>query len=86
MISVIVERPELVPEDVVEASNAFVDIAAELLETRIGATFGEVTIAIVTDGTIVQLHDRYFGDPTPTDVITFPSDASPQLLRWHAIR
>lgn len=41
--------------------------AAELvLEGR------DVVVALVDDRTIARLHERFLGDPTPTDVLSFP--------------
>lgn len=31
-------------------------------------------VRLIGDAEIVELHDRFFGDPSPTDVITFPAD------------
>ncbi|MGB0373145.1 MAG: rRNA maturation RNase YbeY [Opitutales bacterium] len=36
---------------------------------------GDLSIAIVDEATICQLHDDFLDDPTPTDVITFPGDS-----------
>jgi len=38
-------------------------------------TEGELSIAFVSDAEIAQVHADFMGDPSPTDVITFPSDA-----------
>ncbi|MDQ8196698.1 rRNA maturation RNase YbeY [Pelagicoccus enzymogenes] len=35
---------------------------------------GELSIAFVEKDYIAQLHDQFMGDPSPTDVITFPPD------------
>ena len=35
---------------------------------------GALSIAFLDDATLCQLHQQYFDDPTPTDVITFPAD------------
>ncbi len=35
---------------------------------------GELSIAFVDRDYIAQLHDQFMGDPSPTDVITFPPD------------
>ncbi len=32
----------------------------------------DVVVALVDDRTIAKLHGRYLGDPTPTDVLSFP--------------
>lgn len=33
----------------------------------------EMTLRLCDDQTIAELHEQYFDDPTPTDIITFPS-------------
>ncbi len=38
------------------------------------APTGELSIAFVEKEYIAQLHDQFMGDPSPTDVITFPAD------------
>ncbi|MDQ8188246.1 rRNA maturation RNase YbeY [Pelagicoccus sp. SDUM812002] len=38
------------------------------------APLGELSIAFVEKDYIAQLHDQFMGDPSPTDVITFPAD------------
>ncbi len=35
---------------------------------------GELSLAFVDKEEIARLHDDFMGDPTPTDVITFPGD------------
>ena len=35
---------------------------------------GELSVAFVTDEQIAQIHNDHIGDPTPTDVITFPAN------------
>jgi probable rRNA maturation factor len=35
---------------------------------------GELSIALVDDAAIARIHDEFMGDPSPTDVITFPAD------------
>lgn len=35
---------------------------------------GELSIAFVDDTTIAGIHGDFMGDPSPTDVITFPSE------------
>ncbi len=36
-----------------------------------GIETAEISIAIVDDATMAQLHGQYLGDPTPTDVLSF---------------
>lgn len=35
---------------------------------------GELSVAFVADTTIARIHADFMGDPSPTDVITFPAD------------
>ncbi len=35
---------------------------------------GGLAVIFVDDATISELHRKFMGDPTPTDVITFPAD------------
>lgn len=37
---------------------------------------GELSIAFVDDATIGRIHEDFMGDPSPTDVITFPADSA----------
>lgn len=37
---------------------------------------GELSIVFVDDATIARIHDEFMDDPSPTDVITFPADAT----------
>lgn len=48
------------------------DEAAERFDG--GCPRGELSLAIVTDKTIAELHEAFLSDPTPTDVITFEGD------------
>ena len=36
---------------------------------------GELSVVFVSDATIGQIHDDFMGDPSATDVITFPANA-----------
>jgi len=38
---------------------------------------GELSVVFVSDETIGQIHNDFMGDPSPTDVITFP--ANPEM-------
>ncbi|MDR2030170.1 MAG: rRNA maturation RNase YbeY [Puniceicoccales bacterium] len=35
---------------------------------------GELSIALLDDGTMAAMHGKFLSDPTPTDVITFPGN------------
>jgi probable rRNA maturation factor len=37
-------------------------------------TNGELSIVFVSDAVIAQIHNDFMGDPSPTDVITFPAN------------
>ncbi len=37
-------------------------------------TQGELSVVFVSDATIGQIHDDFMGDPSATDVITFPAN------------
>lgn len=43
-----------------------------------GRTGEGLELVFVDDVTISELHQRFMGDPTPTDVITFPSGDEPR--------
>lgn len=36
------------------------------------ATLAEVEVALINDESIARVHGEFLGDPSPTDVITFP--------------
>jgi probable rRNA maturation factor len=40
-----------------------------------GATDVELSVSLVTEDEIADLHERYMGEPGPTDVLSFPLDA-----------
>jgi len=40
---------------------------------------GELSVVFVDDAEIARVHGDFMDDPTPTDVITFPPDASMQF-------
>ena len=49
------------------------DVVASIGSIIFGEGAYDVTVMLVTDAEIGALHDRWFNDPAPTDVITFPS-------------
>ena len=42
------------------------------LGDELGAAEREMTLVLVDDAAIAQLHERYLGEPGPTDVLSFP--------------
>ena len=57
------DRPERLAE-LLEFAGTF--------EPSIGKRSLQMTLRLCDDATIADLHGRFFRDPTPTDVITFP--------------
>ena len=49
-------------------------LAQDVLTSQ-GIQFGELTVMFVDEQTIADLHDVHMGDPSPTDVLSFPLDA-----------
>lgn len=44
-----------------------------------GRPFSSISVAIVDDAAIASLHERYLGDPSPTDVLTFDLRDDPEV-------
>jgi probable rRNA maturation factor len=45
----------------------------------------EISIAVVDDPTIAQVHEEFLGDDSPTDVISFVLDSSPGYLEGEVV-
>jgi probable rRNA maturation factor len=45
----------------------------------------EISVAVVDDALMAELHGRYLDDPTPTDVLSFPLEQSPGRLEGEII-
>ncbi len=45
----------------------------------------KIGVAVVDDATIAQLHQRYLGDPDPTDVLSFVLEQSPKYLEGEIV-
>ncbi|MGF1452448.1 MAG: rRNA maturation RNase YbeY [Opitutales bacterium] len=43
-------------------------------QTDFPVAAGELSIVLMDEAPHCELHQRFFGDPSPTDVITFPGD------------
>ncbi len=77
MLEVLCEPDDLVPlSDLLQIRNEL-DAIARLIERDEKRSLGQVTVLLVSIARISELHDQYFDDPTPTDVITFPADNDP---------
>jgi len=40
---------------------------------------GDISLALMTDGELAEIHAKFLDDPTPTDVITFPGTDDGEL-------
>lgn len=48
-------------------------------------TEAKISIAIVDDATIAELHERFLDDPSPTDVLSFVLEQSPGTLEGEVV-
>jgi len=55
---------------------ALADLAVRTLLAE-GIGNAELSVSFVTDGEMADLHERYLGEPGPTDVLSFPQDPEP---------
>lgn len=69
-IDLCLDHPTLVLP--VDATLAAIRIAVDALQEHFPD--GELSIAILSDSKVAELHGNYLDDPSTTDVITFPSD------------
>jgi probable rRNA maturation factor len=51
------------------------DLARRTLRAE-GVTDAELSVSLVPEQEIALLHERYLGEPGPTDVLSFPQDES----------
>ena len=45
----------------------------------------KISVAVVDDPTIAELHQRYLDDPSPTDVLSFVLERSPKYLEGEIV-
>ncbi|MBX6169155.1 MAG: rRNA maturation RNAse YbeY, partial [Thermobispora bispora] len=66
---------ELANESGVEIDeSALVDLAEHVLH-RMGINpLAELSILVVDEAAMAELHERWMGEPGPTDVLAFPMD------------
>jgi probable rRNA maturation factor len=50
-----------------------------------GITTAQISVAIVDDPTIAQLHEEFLNDPDPTDVLSFLLESSPDSLEGEVV-
>lgn len=76
MIEVICEPVEHISKDELNEIASRLSSIASLIELDEECRLGHITVALVTEDRICELHKMFFDDPTPTDVITFPENAN----------
>ncbi len=59
--------------------------AVRLSLQQAGRNEAEVSLAIVNDAIIAELHGQYLDDPTPTDVLSFTLESGPDRLEGEVI-
>ncbi len=45
----------------------------------------KINVAVVDDRTIAELHQRYLDDPTPTDVLSFLLEQTPEYIEGEIV-
>jgi probable rRNA maturation factor len=60
-------------QEVAVDAGALMDLATETLRAE-GAGDVELSVSLVTEDEMADLHQRYLGEPGPTDVLSFPMD------------
>ena len=50
-----------------------------------GVARAQVSVAVLDDAAIAELHARYLDDPEPTDVLSFPLEQSASLLEGEVV-
>ncbi len=71
-IEVVCEPADLLSADSRDNLERTLDRVAAVIEFEENCRFGDIVVLIVDSARICALHDQYFADPSPTDVITFP--------------
>ena len=69
-------RPRILVDDRQDAALPIEALVALASETLLGEGVGhaELSLSFVTEEEIAGLHERYMGEPGPTDVLSFPLD------------
>lgn len=65
-------------QDLPVATDPLIHLATATLEAE-GASTAELSVSLVGADEMADLHQRYLGEPGPTDVLSFPQDeAAPE--------
>lgn len=67
--------PDVTLDEDLTAISSRVRAVAQVIEDAESVIFGEVSVLVVSVERICELHARFFDDPSPTDVITFPDES-----------
>ncbi len=59
--------------------------AIRLVLSEAGFETGEISVAVVDDAEMRRLHARYFGDDSPTDVLSFPLEVENNHLEGEIV-
>jgi probable rRNA maturation factor len=65
-------------QDATVDTDVLVALARETLRAE-GSRDVELSVSLVTEEEMADLHHRYLGEPGPTDVLAFPMDDGPLL-------
>jgi probable rRNA maturation factor len=76
----ITNRQKTLPVDRRRIRRALRRIVAEA-----GIAEASISVAVVDDPTIAELHDRYMNDPDPTDVLSFVLERTTHALEGEVI-
>jgi probable rRNA maturation factor len=74
MLDVLCEPDGLVPVPDLRQIRIKLGAISRLIERDEMKSLSHVTVLLVSTERICELHDQFFDDPSPTDVITFPAD------------
>ena len=59
--------------------------AVQAILREAGIQEAKISLAVVDDAAIVKLHGEFLNDPTPTDVLSFALERSPQVLEGEVV-
>jgi probable rRNA maturation factor len=68
------------PEKLVRFDPRLLRRVVRQIVRQAGVRKGNINLAVVNDVSIAALHERYLGDPSPTDVLSFVLESAPGYL------
>ena len=78
MIEVVSEPSCLIDPQLLDGVSRRIQAVAREVAANEHVIFGDVTVLVVSTERISTLHQQFFNDPSPTDVITFPGLTHPE--------